>query len=67
MKLIYTSKLQMKCFFHSEECKEANLITKKDVETFLMDALKAEPQLTDITYLIENTDIITEVNNYLAE
>ena len=23
--------------------------------------------LTDITYLIENTDIITEVNNYLAE
>ena len=29
----------------SEECKEANLLTKEDVETFLMDALKAEPQL----------------------
>ena len=29
----------------TEECKEANLITKEDVETFLMDALKAEPQL----------------------
>ena len=28
-----------------EECKDANLITKEDVETFLMDALKAEPQL----------------------
>ena len=45
MKLIYTSKLQMKRFFHSEECKEANLLTKENVETFLMDALKAEPQL----------------------
>ena len=29
----------------SEECKEANLLTKEDVETFLLDALKAEPQL----------------------
>ena len=29
----------------TEECKEANLLTKEDVETFLMDALKAEPQL----------------------
>ena len=29
----------------SEECKEANLLTREDVETFLMDALKAEPQL----------------------
>ena len=35
----------MKRFFHSEECKEANLLTKENVETFLMDALKAEPQL----------------------
>lgn len=47
MKLIYTSKLQIKIkrFFHSEECKEANLLTKEDVETFLLDALKAEPQM----------------------
>ena len=29
----------------SEECKEANLLTREDVETFLMDALKSEPQL----------------------
>jgi hypothetical protein len=29
----------------TEECKEANLLTKEDVETFLLDALKAEPQL----------------------
>ena len=29
----------------TEEGKEANLLTKENVETFLMDALKAEPQL----------------------
>ena len=29
----------------TEECKEANLLTKEDVETFLMDALKEEPQM----------------------
>ena len=29
----------------TEECKEANLLTKKDIETFLLDALKSEPQL----------------------
>ena len=29
----------------SEECKEANLLTREDVETFLLDARKAEPQL----------------------
>jgi hypothetical protein len=29
----------------AEECKEANLITKEDVETFLLDALKAELQM----------------------
>ncbi len=29
----------------TEECKEANLLTKEDVETFLLDALKTEPQL----------------------
>ena len=29
----------------TEECKEANLLTKEDVETFLLDALKAEPQM----------------------
>ena len=29
----------------TEECKEANLLTNEDVETFLLDALKAEPQL----------------------
>ena len=29
----------------TEECKEANLLTKEDVEMFLLDALKAEAQL----------------------